>query len=256
MDTLNIPDNVWLAGLILVAASGVWFAFDRLNKRILSRLRLRGRKSSTAGTPPPSIPDEKKTTGPPSPAKYTNALPPQRRHALANVESSNVPFTEVDENHVSERTLPMDMDYRACTEERYTPTGFSVEEIKALGDFPNYAELSGVPLPQEYREFNIDKALPRPYRPFRWSYHQTMCTSPPVNRWLDIDCEQHSRNWRRIGGLNLKTHTRPGSPSARSCALNTDSRCSIISRDLNWLARNSWRWFCSLSARDIRSISP
>jgi hypothetical protein len=70
----------------------------------------------------------------------------------------------------------MTADYMTCEDERYTPTGFSVTEIKALGDFPDYAKLSGVPLPQEYPEFNIDTALARPYRPFRWGYHQTMCT--------------------------------------------------------------------------------
>ena len=70
----------------------------------------------------------------------------------------------------------MTQDYRKCQEERYTPTGLSVAEVKALGDFPDYAALSGVPLPRAYgEEFDVDKALARPYRPFRWAYHQTMC---------------------------------------------------------------------------------
>lgn len=56
-----------------------------------------------------------------------------------------------------------------------TVCGFSVDEIKALEDFPDYAELSGVSLPTPYPEFDIEKALPRPYRPFRWAYHQTIC---------------------------------------------------------------------------------
>ena len=50
-----------------------------------------------------------------------------------------------------------------------------MDEIKALGDFPDYEALSGVPLPEPYKEFDIKTALPRPYRPFRWQYHQTMC---------------------------------------------------------------------------------
>lgn len=50
----------------------------------------------------------------------------------------------------------------------------SNKEIEAYGDFPDYAMLSGVRLPDPYPEFNIEKALPRPYRPFRWNYHQTM----------------------------------------------------------------------------------
>lgn len=54
-------------------------------------------------------------------------------------------------------------------------TNRSKEEIDSYGDFPDYAALSGVPLPRPYPEFDIAKALPRPYRPFRWVYHQTMC---------------------------------------------------------------------------------
>lgn len=50
-----------------------------------------------------------------------------------------------------------------------------MEEIKALGDFPDYSKISGVLLPKAYKEFDIEKARPRPYRPFRWAYHQTMC---------------------------------------------------------------------------------
>lgn len=41
-------------------------------------------------------------------------------------------------------------------------------------EFPDYFALSGVPLPQPVEEFDIDKAKPRPYRPFRWDYHQHM----------------------------------------------------------------------------------
>ena len=54
--------------------------------------------------------------------------------------------------------------------------GFTMEEIRALGDFPDYATLSGVPLPEAYPEFDIRTAKPRPFRPVRWAYHQTMCT--------------------------------------------------------------------------------
>lgn len=64
----------------------------------------------------------------------------------------------------------------------------SDKEIETYGDFPDYATLSGVRLPDPYLEFNIEKALPRPYRPLRWSYHQTMgmlstttlLSTPPV----------------------------------------------------------------------------
>jgi len=70
--------------------------------------------------------------------------------------------------------LPMTTSYLDAKTPMYTPCEFSTEEIKALGDFPDYATLSGVPLPRPYHEFDINKALPRPYRPFRWAYHQTM----------------------------------------------------------------------------------
>lgn len=51
-------------------------------------------------------------------------------------------------------------------------------EIAAFGRFPDYAALSGVPLPCPYHNFNIATACARPYRPFRWPYHQTMCMPP------------------------------------------------------------------------------
>lgn len=70
----------------------------------------------------------------------------------------------------------------------YTPTEFSTEEIKALGEFPDYATLSGVPLPRPYHEFDIKKALPRPYRPFRWNYHQTMSLKKlQPDWWLELE---------------------------------------------------------------------
>jgi hypothetical protein len=78
--------------------------------------------------------------------------------------------------HTPNRMLPIDRSYLEVVNNFYTPCGFSIAEIKALGDFPNYAALSGVPLPKPYHDFNIEKSLPRPYRPFRWAYHQTMCT--------------------------------------------------------------------------------
>lgn len=48
------------------------------------------------------------------------------------------------------------------------------EQIAAYGDFPDYASLSGVRQPVPYTGFDIAQALPRPYRPFRWEYKQTM----------------------------------------------------------------------------------
>ena len=42
---------------------------------------------------------------------------------------------------------------------------------------PNYSKLTGFPCPKPIHHFDIDSAKPRPYRPFRWGYHQTMCQS-------------------------------------------------------------------------------
>ena len=72
-------------------------------------------------------------------------------------------------------------DFRKADDDKYIYTGYKVKEIRALGDFPNYSALSGVPLPEAYPEHDINKALARPYRPFRWAYHQTMCEYQSIN---------------------------------------------------------------------------
>lgn len=116
---------------------------------------------------------------PPS-SKPTNTLadilPPSRRPALPDH------FTLERHDSVSfvlERQVDMEVDSKSYEPTHCTPTAITIDEIDSLGRFPDYASLSGVPLPQPYPEFNIDTALPRPYRPFRWHYHQTMCMSPP-----------------------------------------------------------------------------
>jgi hypothetical protein len=94
---------------------------------------------------------------------------------MPKLKGASIPCHEINEAEVQENMLPMTADYRSSPGNLYTPTGFSVDDIKSLGDFPDYAALSGVPLPSPYPEHDIDKAKPRPYRPFRWAYHQTMC---------------------------------------------------------------------------------
>lgn len=91
---------------------------------------------------------------------------------------SNIPktaSTHIHEEHVLKKILPMTQNYETAENGLYTCMGFSVQEIKEMGDLPDYSALSGVPLPNAYEQFKIEKALPRPYRPFRWNYHQTMC---------------------------------------------------------------------------------
>lgn len=171
MTNFVTPDKLWLAGFVVIAATGLGLAVTRSSKThsYLDQLGLRNCRASSAGTPPREIPSEKSNK---APSNHADVLPPQGREALTRVKSD---AKAVDEQQVKERALPMKMNYRTCSDTKYTPTGFSVQEIKSLGDFPDYAELSGVPLPAAYPEFDIDKALPRPYRPFRWAYHQTMC---------------------------------------------------------------------------------
>ncbi|PYI06164.1 hypothetical protein BO78DRAFT_125363 [Aspergillus sclerotiicarbonarius CBS 121057] len=185
MDILIHQGNLWLVGLAMVALGGFYLATRKLQgSAILSRLRSHtgskgGWQSWTA--------EKKPSAGPSSPTTYVDILPPQRRHALASFKIG-VPYEEVDEKEVGEYSLPMTSNYQTCADKRYTPTGFSVTEVKALGDFPDYAELSGVPLPEPYHEFDIDKALARPYRPFRWSYHQTMSlTKLETDWWIELE---------------------------------------------------------------------
>jgi hypothetical protein len=148
----------------------------------LNRLQFQRRRASGSNTPPRSLsPDKKKLdiiTGP----DYANTFPPSRRFTLAEIKNDlpDILGKPSDILAASPPTsekpcLPLTTSYLATKTPMYTPCEFSTEEIKALGDFPDYAALSGVPLPRPYHEFDINKAKPRPYRPFRWNYHQTMC---------------------------------------------------------------------------------
>lgn len=163
--------------MILVAATAVYLILYRSSpKSFLNRVSLRGRRDSTAKTPPRSFsPEKNQPKSATSPASYNHALPPQRREALLSLQENSIRWREVDETEMRQNILPMTADYKTSPGNLFTPTGFSIDDIKALGDFPDYATLSGVPLPSPYGEHDITKAKPRPYRPFRWSYHQTMC---------------------------------------------------------------------------------
>ena len=143
----------------------------------------RGRRLSTSKTPPRTLSPRKGfPDNVPPPAEYRNIFPPSQRDALQAVARSypepirkKLLATGPSELEFTRNMVPLTADYRKCASSTCTPTGFSIEEVKLLGDFPNYAELSGVPLPEPYSNFKIDTARARPYRPFRWAYHQTMC---------------------------------------------------------------------------------
>lgn len=179
MDVSTVLDNIGWAGALMVVLTGLYLALDRKrSKPIFSRIRRC--RPLTAETPPRSILLGKRPRSPESP-DYANVLPPQQREALGKILGE---VQHVEEEEVLQHILPMDTSYETCQEEKYTPTGFSVQEVRELGDFPDYAELGGVPLPQPYHKFDINKSLARPYRPFRWVYHQTMCMSLTVKPQL------------------------------------------------------------------------
>jgi hypothetical protein len=170
-------------GLVVVFSSIVFLALSENQKAYLSSFVsvpfVRGRKTSISKTPPRSVTPEKKAA-PPASNDYKEMLPPSRRASLANC------LTPIQARKLSIHITPASPVKGGCHQAletpleeggdyTYTATEFTKEEVAELGDFPDYAELSGVPLPKVYEGFNVETARPRPYRPFRWEYHQTMC---------------------------------------------------------------------------------
>ncbi|KAI4100125.1 MAG: hypothetical protein LQ345_007468, partial [Seirophora villosa] len=166
------------------------------------KLTERGQPSSSSKTPPRSVsPEKKPPSNVPPPSQYKDIFPPWRRDALSSAVASptstgkgSLPgaMTEATDSSFRMGLLPFTTDYRTCTApaSTYTPMGIALTEVAALGDFPDYAELSGVPLPAPYQDFKIESALPRPYRPFRWAYHQTMSlTKMETDWWLELEQE-------------------------------------------------------------------
>ncbi|KAI4144893.1 MAG: hypothetical protein LQ341_002526, partial [Variospora aurantia] len=192
-------------GLLLSFVSYLLMTVSQRNlvyNRVASCLKFseRGQPTSSSTTPPRSVSPEKKPPSniPPS-SEYKDIFPPWRRDALASAVASptsagkdSLPGPTIESSNPSFRTslIPFTTDYRTCAApaSTYTPMGIALTEIAALGDFPDYAELSGVPLPVPYSEFKIESALPRPYRPFRWAYHQTMSlTKLETDWWLELE---------------------------------------------------------------------
>ena len=201
MSFLDIISNRWRLGLgvLCLLVTAVLLSINKRQRdAVLVRLHFHRRRTSGASTPPRSFsPGKKSSFGrtdgkePVSTAPdYVNTFPPSRRSALAEIakQTTSTKLLTLINSDLSpelscENALPTTRSYDLENDgPKYTPTGFSVEEIKAMGDFPAYDILTGVPLPQPYKNFDYTKALPRPYRPFRWAYHQTMCKSTRENR--------------------------------------------------------------------------
>lgn len=169
-----------IAWLLLTAfvASSVYFLIVHKGKQdsVLTRLHINRRRVSGAKTPPRSLSPSKKQVQGIVDVNYVDTFPPSRREASAGMKGfPSLDSLEQLSSTWSDKMVPLKTPYMDAEDDMYMPCGFSIKDIKTLGEFPDYATLSGVPLPQPYPEFNIKKALPRPYRPFRWSYHQTMC---------------------------------------------------------------------------------
>ncbi|KAL1888547.1 hypothetical protein Sste5346_009503 [Sporothrix stenoceras] len=101
------------------------------------------------------------------PNDIVSLRPPSRRHAL--------PPSGTFEN-----TLDGDI----------SATDISLPEIRHIvGTFPDYAVLSGVPHPQPCPSgFVLEKARFRPFRPFRWRYHQHMALMKlDPDYWLELE---------------------------------------------------------------------
>ncbi len=183
---MALASLAWPALAVLFAVV-TFLALNKAGKDVvLRRLRLR-RGLVRPGTP--SI-EKQASSSPSSTSKplaasasgLASAFPPSQREQLRKLRAAMPPAQQqalgdlaFDQGDFERSLLRLDEDYRTADGSKYVYTGYSVREIRALGDFPDYAAISEVPLPRPYEGFDIDRALPRPYRPIRWVYHQTMC---------------------------------------------------------------------------------
>ncbi|KAF2678188.1 hypothetical protein K458DRAFT_436089 [Lentithecium fluviatile CBS 122367] len=187
-----------LLGAAFVASSASLLLLKQGRREvILNRLHLRRRRTSGSGTPPRSLSPSKKPQDESIP-DYSDIYPPSRRHVLAEIPNLPTKLGKSKDQLIAspekKESVPLTTTLSDAKKTAFTPCEFSVAEIDALGDFPDYAKLSGVPLPQPYHEFDIKKAKPRPYRPFRWAYHQTMSlTKMEPDWWLELESTYEER---------------------------------------------------------------
>lgn len=179
----SAPLDLWLAGGICLCV----IAFLILNLRQKGVLAERlgfgyGHLSVVNESPKSSQPSKTSGVSTASAINHGSVFPPSQRPALRNLARAMpsqlqepVGNVEVSQDQIEQGLLGWEEDYRTAPPSKYTCSGISVQEITGLGDFPDYAALTGVPLPSPYTAFDIDKGRPRPYRPLRWVYHQNMC---------------------------------------------------------------------------------
>jgi hypothetical protein len=193
MEYITSVPSQWMLGLGAIFLLWSLLALTRWQRvSVLDRFRFPRRRASGASTPPRSIsPDASEKKSGPLGLDFVETFPPSLRSTipqLAKLASANNKKILLSSNpspeSLAKDALPMNVSYMETRSTKYTPTGFSTDEIKALGDFPAYDILTGVPNPAPYKAFNHLTALARPYRPLRWNYHQTMCwctSSSPLN---------------------------------------------------------------------------
>ncbi|PQE12735.1 hrq family protein [Rutstroemia sp. NJR-2017a BBW] len=213
--TMSIPGQ-WPIGLgiVVLLTTAIVLSYTQSgNKSLFSRLHIHHRRASTSATPPRSLSPSKagseKLKAPAiKTASYLDTLPPSRRCTLPEVAKGLPPrfgailtASNPSDDVISKNKLPMVHAYNLGFETpKYTPTGFSTLELKAMGDFPAYDILTGVPLPRAYDGFDPVKARSRPYRPLRWQYHQTMSiTKMEPDWWLEVENTYVSRIAERQG---------------------------------------------------------
>lgn len=164
-----------LGALALLAVLSAGLLVSR--RQGIIALRFLPHRSSSA-YPAAAVSETYKPKHDPRLGDAASVFPPLRRTALAQLLPPAATATRRPEPTPAElraRQLPTTRTPDLARDGQLTPTGLTTEEIRALGPFPDYAALSGVPAPQPVGpDFDIAKAVFRPFRPFRWAYHQTM----------------------------------------------------------------------------------
>ncbi|KAI0123968.1 hypothetical protein BJ170DRAFT_586016 [Xylariales sp. AK1849] len=156
------------------------------------------------------------------PYPSASVFPPSRRAALAKLLPSSklaTKETAIPSLELRRNQLPSTHAQDLNKKDQFTPTGLLTQEIKALGRFPDYSVLSGIPHPRPSPSFDIAKAAFRPFRPFRWTFHQTMALMKmEPDYWVELEQNYFRRMKQRLEllekhGEKVMFHT-PGSELA------------------------------------------